>query len=119
MVTKSRLFGGADTWSPNGAIPWGRNYENSLAWYEDAGVFLTPMYAYEIGKDDIDKMQFSAQLVGYRFDPQILDSFDISAQLVGWELIDLVKYTTLKLPADSLAIAGSLVNWELESLTLS
>lgn len=109
MVTKSRLFGGADTWSPNGAIPWGRNYENSLAWYADAGVFLTPMYAYEFE----DSLRVSGQMTEIGPDSSLVDDQLVSAEILSWALQSTVVYTTYEIEPENLTTQVQMLSWDL------
>lgn len=107
MVTKSRLFGGADTWSPNGAIPWGRNYENSLAWYADAGVFLTPMYAYEMAAEGLTHR---AAIQGFGHDESLVEPLSMSAAIDEILLKSIVEYIEYETPAEGFTLGAPVIS---------
>ena len=102
MASKSFVFGGGDTWQPNGVIPWGENREFSLAWYEDAGVFLTQMYAYEIQPESLG---IRSTLTLARVDPNCADVATIHCSLTVLDLEDTVKYTTYEWQVEPMALS--------------
>ena len=112
MASKSRLYGGGDAWSPNGVIPWGYNQETSLAWYADAGVFLSSMYTYEFE----DSLSVSGVVVRTGPDGLAIDSLNTSGSMLSLTLDSVVAYVDYDVLPEELTVSGRMNSVEVTTV---
>lgn len=112
MATKSFLYGGGDAWAPNGVIPWGYNRETSLVWYENAGVLLTGMYAYEFS----DSLGILGAAVKAGIDPNFSDTNTVIGALQFAQLVSTVIYTTYEMQAETYGFSGAFQSAQLTTV---